>query len=112
MLRFEFKVELRQTICGYINAWIQNALKRLLYQPHKNPQVCQHDDIPIHCITIGKQQKYPRRDTSPLPSAAETNYIQSVVGSLLYYGRALDNSLLHALNEIGGTQSHSTIKTK
>ena len=51
-------------------------------------------------------------DTSPLLNPKETKYIQSVTGSMLYYGRALDHSILPALNEIASEQSSPTQSTK
>ena len=38
-------------------------------------------------------------DTSPLLGPKQTKYIQSVTSSLLYYGRALDHTILPVLNE-------------
>ena len=37
-------------------------------------------------------------DTSPFLDEIDTKYVQSVDGSLLYHARALDASLLPALN--------------
>ena len=42
----------------------------------------------------------------------ETTHIQSIVGNFLYYGRALDSTILPALNEIGLQQSQPTQQTK
>ena len=39
-----------------------------------------------------------------------TKRIQSIVGSLLYYARAIDNTLLTALNSIGAQQSNKPTK--
>ena len=41
----------------------------------------------------------------------DTKFIQSVTGSFLYYGRALDNTILPALNEIASEQAQPTQKT-
>ena len=43
---------------------------------------------------------------------SDTRWIQSAVGSLLYYGRALDNTILPALNTIGTEQALPTATTK
>ena len=51
-------------------------------------------------------------DTSPYLSPTETKNIQSVTGSHLYYGRAIDYSILPALNEIASEQAQPTQKTK
>ena len=52
------------------------------------------------------------QDTSPKLSASETKVIESIVGSFLYYGRAVDQIILTALNEVGMQQSKSTRQKK
>ena len=42
----------------------------------------------------------------------ETCQIQSAIGSLLYYTRALDGTMLPTLNQIGAEQSWPTQETK
>ena len=37
-----------------------------------------------------------------------TRYVQSVTGTFLYYARALDYTMLTALNDIGTTQANPT----
>ena len=51
-------------------------------------------------------------DTSPSLSKKEAPFVPSVVGSLLYYGRALDASVLPALNTIATQQNDPTKKVK
>ena len=53
----------------------------------------------------------PPDDTPTLPPDRKRR-IQSIVGSLLYYARAIDGSLLPALNEISATQAHPTLLTE
>ena len=54
----------------------------------------------------------PTQDTTdPLP-LHETKTIQRIVGSFLYYGRAVDNTLHTALNDIATSQASPTRKTK
>jgi hypothetical protein len=47
-----------------------------------------------------------------IKSKEETKYIQAVAGTLLYYGRALDNTILPALSAIATNQTKLTEKTK
>ena len=49
-------------------------------------------------------------DTSPALNPKDTTKVQSIVGSLLYYGRALDASVLPALNTISTQQNAPTKK--
>ena len=51
-------------------------------------------------------------DDTPLLSPEETKWVQSVVGTFLYYARALDPTLLPALNHIGTSQAQPTQSTK
>jgi hypothetical protein len=47
-------------------------------------------------------------DTSQLASASEQKYLQSVIGTLLYYSRAVDPTLCTAIHELGSIQSAPT----
>ena len=51
-----------------------------------------------------------QEDNSKYLLPKETTYIQSVVGSFLYYARALDCSILPALQEISTQQPQATEK--
>ena len=53
----------------------------------------------------------PKKITSPKVSAEEKKYIQQVVGSFLYYARAVDMTILHALNLIAAEQADPTVRT-
>ena len=51
--------------------------------------------------------------TTPPPlNKEETKYIQAVAGTLLYYGRAVDNTILPALSAIATEQPQPTERTK
>ena len=58
------------------------------------------------------RQLATQSDTSPPLNAKETTYVQSLIGSLLYHARALDASLLPALNSISAQQNKPTKKVK
>ena len=51
-------------------------------------------------------------DTSPSNSPKDTQYIESVTGSFLYYGQSLDNTILLVLNKIVSEQSRPTESTR
>ena len=51
-------------------------------------------------------------DTSDLLPTEEITHIQRIVGSFLYYARAVDNTIQTAVNEMAATQASSTTKTK
>jgi hypothetical protein len=54
----------------------------------------------------------PEEDTSPLLDAAGIKHIKGIVGSLLYYARAVDNKLLTTLSAIEAQQAKATENTR
>ena len=91
--------------------YVKKTLLRLQYKQKVSPQYSPHRHIPIVYATKNTRQYATAPDTSPLLGPKDTKYIQSVTGSFLYYGRALDNTILPALNEIASEQSKPTQKT-
>ena len=59
-----------------------------------------------------KEQLTPEYNNSPPLDNQGTRHIQGIVGTLLYYGRAVDNKLLVGLSYIGSQQAASTEQTK
>ena len=81
---------------------LQHTPSKIQHAPHSHP-------LPLY----GRQQQFtPPPDSSPLLSPDKIKYVQSVVGSFLYYGRAVDPTILTALNEIGLSQSKPTVNTQ
>ena len=58
-----------------------------------------------------KTQLTPESNTSPPVSASAKTLIQQVAGTFLYYGLAMDLTMLVALSSIGSQQSDPTKKT-
>ena len=89
---------------GYVDVsmpgYVQKTLERLQHKPPSSPQYSPHAHVPIVYATKNTRQYATAPDTSPLLSPKDTKYIQSVTGSNLYYGRAIDYTILPALNEI------------
>ena len=56
-------------------------------------------------------QEPPPPDESPLLNESEIKLVQQIVGSFLYYGRAVDPTILHALSTIASEQGHATENT-
>ena len=52
-----------------------------------------------------QQQSAPFQVTEPTLPKDKTRIVQSVVGSLLYYARAIDCTMLPALNELSKSQA-------
>ena len=59
--------------------------------------------------TFGKHRQVAHVDTTAVLSSADTKFIQEVVGSALYYGRGIDNTILPAVNKIASEQSKPTV---
>ena len=101
---------------GYVDismpGYVDNALKKLQYKQRIYPQHSPHQYFEKKWTTKGQQQSARTIDTSPLLSPKDTTYIQTVVGTFLYYAQALDNTMLPALNDIATQQAQPTQKVK
>jgi hypothetical protein len=73
------------------------------------PQHCPYSPNPIK---YGKDNQAPSPlDDSPLLDAAGKKRVQQIVGSFLYYARAVDPTIIMALSEISSQQSAPTENT-
>ncbi len=83
-----------------------NTLRKLNYTPHKKNQSAPHKwSIPVYGFN---QQFATPNDDAPILDNHGIKYVQRVVGSFLYYGRAVDNTILTAINEVLAMQAHPT----
>ena len=90
--------------------FVDKTLKKLNFKSTRKKQLAPHEwTAPIY----GKNRQFAKPDdiSPPLDNAGRQTRVQSVVGSFLYYGRAIDNTILPALNEISFMQSSPTEKT-
>eukprot|EP00978_Attheya_sp_CCMP212_P010326 scaffold24937_cov65-Attheya_sp.AAC.1 len=53
----------------------------------------------------------PAPDTTPLLPAGEQTALQEIVGTFLYYARAIDSTMLMALNSLASQQNKGTENT-
>ena len=98
---------------GYVDigmpGYSAKVRERLGHPPPSKPQYASHQS---YKPTYGQKTQLTRDpDTSPLLGKKDTTFIQSGVGSHLYYGRAIEHPMLVALNEIGHSQSKPTENT-
>ena len=101
LLWSDYELELPSRICGHLNARLRGFFKkRLQHTPARHPKYSPDEYIPIKYGQKGTRQYAYSPDSSPFLSKKETKYIQSVAGTFLYYGRAMYDSILPALNEI------------
>eukprot|EP00804_Cyclotella_cryptica_P026697 CCRYP_007931-RG/>CCRYP_007931-RG protein AED:0.31 eAED:0.31 QI:0/-1/0/1/-1/1/1/0/442 len=76
---------------------------------HPLPKKCQLSPCKATPIVYGaKTQFSPDPDDSPLLPTEGIKRVQGIVGALLYYARAINNKLLHALSDIGTEQASAT----
>ncbi len=86
--------------------------KALLQFKHTTPKKKQNSSHPHVIPKDGAKTQYAiEEDDSPPLNKDDTKYIQAVAGTLLYYGRAVDNTILPALSAITTEQAKSTEKT-
>jgi hypothetical protein len=86
--------------------YIEKALQRFGVQPLKRrtDAPCSYTQ-PVYGKAV--QQLATEDNTEPL-GAADTKFIQEVVGVIAYYARAVDPTMLTAVNKIGSTQANPT----
>ena len=90
---------------GYIS-------KALLRFDHKKTDKIQNSPHPHSIPTYGAKIQYAEQlDDSPKLDKAYTKYIQQFAGTLLYYKRAVDITILPALSSIA-TEQAAPIESK
>ena len=100
---------------GYVDTsmlkYVPKALNRLKHYVYKLPQYSPHPFSLIIFTKIRTQQIQNNNQHQLLPMN-QISHIQSITGSFLYYARAMDFTMLTALNNIGTTQAKPTEYTK
>ena len=91
--------------------YIHKVLQRFKHPTPKRQQLSPHHSASFQPMTKGQRQYADTPDTTPLLNKQDTTMVQSIVGSLLYYGRAIDNTILPALNTLAASQAKPTNTT-
>jgi Reverse transcriptase (RNA-dependent DNA polymerase). len=98
---------------GYVDVsmpqYIATALKKFNHPPPQRPQ---HAPAKWTRPTFGAKIQYAHNDESPHCSPQEKLRIQQITGTLLYYARAVDPTMLVALNDISHEQANPTTTTQ
>ena len=89
--------------------YIEKALQRF---GHERPRRLQFSPHPHVAPTYGAKTQFvaPEVPSAPLDKEGQ-KYVQAVVGTLLYYSRAVDPTMLVALNAIATQQASPTERT-
>jgi hypothetical protein len=89
--------------------YVSTALHKFQHPPPSRLQHAPHKwTRPVYGAKI---QYAPDPDDTTLLPAAGTKRVQQIVGTLLYYARAVDSTMLVALNAISASQSKATETT-
>ena len=93
---------IRREVRTAMNGYVEQALKEF---EHLTPK--QHYNAPskIERPDYGQKVQYVKLDHSPAITAHQVKFIQKVTGKFLFYARAIDNTMLHALNEIAASKN-------
>ena len=90
--------------------YVRKALHKFEHQQPKRPQHAPHKhNIPQYGVAI--QLTEPLDQTKPL-SKERRNRIQQIVGTFLYYARAVDPTMLVSLSTLSSKQSRATKATE
>jgi hypothetical protein len=89
--------------------YISNVLSKFQHDAPKHPQ-----DTPSWYVTpvYGAKTQYAMKDKTPPLRAQQFLTIQKVTGSILYYARAVDPTVLMPLNDIATEKTKVTEKTQ
>ena len=99
---------------GYIDIsmpnYVQQALQRLIHPSPSKPQYSPQHHFPI-TYSKNQPQVATSLDTTPYLDPPSTKWVQSVVGTFLYYARCIDPTIVTAINDISTTQAQPTTNT-
>jgi hypothetical protein len=92
-----------------IPGYVSNVLSKFQHDAPKHPQ---HTPSQYVTPVYGAKTQYATKDETPPLSAQNCITIQKVTGSILYYARAEDPTVLMPLNDIATKQTKATEKTQ
>jgi hypothetical protein len=98
-----------RTVDLSIPGYIERALQRFQHPTPTRPEHAPHAwQKPIYGATT---QYAPDPDNAPALDAADTKHLQEVLGTLLFYARAVDSTMLPAIGTLASQQAHGTKAT-
>jgi len=97
---------------GYVEISMADYVPKALAKfKHTPPHLPQHAPHAWTAPVYGQKTQHATEDHSPFLDKDETTRVQAISGTFLYYARAVDPTILPALNEISNQQSKPTEKT-
>jgi hypothetical protein len=105
-LKWDYK---RRTCDISMPGYVSNVLSKFQHDAPKHPQ-----HTPYWYVTpvYGAKTQYATKDETPPLNIQQCITIQKVTGSVLYYARAVDPTVLMPLNDIATEQTKATEKTQ
>jgi hypothetical protein len=89
--------------------YVSNLLSKFQYDAPKHPQ---HTPSKYVMPVYGAKTQYAMKDETPPLTAKQCLTIQKFTGSVLYYARAVDPTVLMPINDIATEQTKATEKTQ
>jgi hypothetical protein len=89
--------------------YVSNVLSKFQHDAHKHPQ-----HTPSRYVTpmYGAKTQYASKDETPRLTAKQCVTIQKVTGSVLYYAKSVDPTVLMPLNGLATEQTKATERTQ
>ena len=98
----------RELICSMKN-YVKQALMELKHAAKTRQQ---HAPSKLDRPEYVAKVQYAKVDESTELEEPQIKYLQRVVGKFLYYARAIDTTMLHAINDIGSAVTKGTVATQ
>jgi hypothetical protein len=92
-----------------MHGYVSNVLNKF---QHDAPKHSQHTPSRYVTPVYGAKTQYATKDETPPLTAQQCLIIQKVTGSVLYFARAVDPTVLMPLNDIATEQTKATEKTQ
>jgi hypothetical protein len=89
--------------------YVSNVLSKFQHDAPKHPQ---HTPSRYFTTVYGAKTQYAKKDETPPLTGQQCLTIQKVTGSVLYYARAVDPTVLMPLNDIATEQTKATEKRR
>ena len=97
----------REVLCS-MDGYVEQALKEFNHiipkQQHSGPSKIERPDY-------GAKVQYVKEDLTNKLNEEQIKFIQRVTGKFLFYARAIDDTMLHAINDIASSTANGTEAT-
>jgi hypothetical protein len=106
-ITLDWNYETRELICS-MPGYVAQALKEF---EHATPTTHYTAPSKIERPDYGVKVQYVKEDLTKQLQAEQIKFLQRVTGKFLFYARAIDNTMLHAINDIATATINGTEQT-